>query len=216
MEARHRYYLDKLINEGQLDEANRVMDVIEQRVREKRYSQTATEGRALSPEVVELLRKDNLTGAMDLMAKQAETPLARALAERIKTLLTKTDVRVVDNLVNDVGERVRGAARSDGKIIWLDTDTGLDEETFMHEAVHAASERILSGNPNSWTDAQRAAVGELNQIWNAAKNDKTINLSEDARANLSEFVTEAMTNLDLQKALASKPWKKAKIGRAHV
>ena len=167
MEARHRYYLDKLINEGQLDEANRVMDVIEQRVREKRYSQTATEGRALSPEVVELLRKDNLTGAMDLMAKQAETPLARALAERIKTLLTKTDVRVVDNLVNDVGERVRGAARSDGKIIWLDTDTGLDEETFMHEAVHAASERILSGNPNSWTDAQRAAVGELHQIGRA-------------------------------------------------
>lgn len=209
LENRHRYYLDKLINEGQLDEANRVMDLIEQRVREKRYSQTASEGRALPPEVVDLLRKDNLTGAMELMAKQAETKLARALAERLKSLLTKTDVRVIDNLVNDVGVRVRGAARSDGKIIWLDTDTGLDEETFMHEAVHAASERVLNGNPSQWTDAQRAAVGELHQIWRAAKKDATINLSEDARESLSEFVTEAMTNLDLQKALAVKPWKSA-------
>lgn len=209
LENRHRYYLDKLIREGQLDEANRVMDLIEQRVRNKVYSQTDTAGRALSPEVVEMLRKDNLTGAMELMAKQAETKLARSLTERLAALLTKTDVRVIDNLVNDKGERVRGAARSDGKIIWLDTDTGLDEETLLHEAVHAASERALNMDPKSWTDAQRAAIAELNQIWNAAKNDKTINLSEEAQVSLSEFVTEAMTNHDLQKALAVKPWKKS-------
>ena len=209
MEARHRYYIDKLINEEKYDEANRVMDLIELRVRENRYSQTESEGRALPPDVVDMLRKDNLTGAMDIMAKQAETKLARALAERLKTLLTKTDVRVVDNLVNDKGERVRGAARSDGKIIWLDTDTGLDEETFMHEAVHAASERVINMPPSARTDAQQAAIGELTQIWNAAKADKTINLSEAAQTSLSEFVTEAMTNYDLQKALASKPWKKA-------
>ena len=209
LENRHRYYLDKLIREGQLDEANRVMDLIEQRVRNKVYSQTETAGRALSPEVVEMLRKDNLTGAMELMAKQAETKLARSLAERLAALLTKTDVRVIDNLVNDKGERVRGAARSDGKIIWLDTDTGLDEETLLHEAVHAASERALNMDPKSWTDAQRAAVGELHQIWRAAKKDATINLSEEAQVSLSEFVTEAMTNHDLQKALAVKPWKKS-------
>jgi hypothetical protein len=124
-------------------------------------------------------------------------------------LLTKTDVQVLDNLVNDRGERVRGAARSDGKKIWLDTDTGLDEETLMHEAVHAASERVINMPPSARTDAQQAAIAELNQIWNAAKNDKTINISEEARASLSEFVTEAMTNYDLQKALAVKPWKKA-------
>jgi len=207
MEPRHVKYVDKLIREKNYAEANRVMDIIERRVSEKRYSQTESEGRALSQEIIDLLRSDNLTGAMDLLAKQGETKLTRSLAERLKTLLTKTDVQVLDNLVNDRGERVRGAARSDGKIIWLDTDTGLDEETLMHEAVHAASERVINMPPSARTDAQRAAIAELNQIWNAAKNDKTINLSEEARANLSEFVTEAMTNYDLQKALAVKPWK---------
>jgi len=209
LQARHAKHLDDLIKRGEYVEANRVMDMIEQRVSEDRYSQTVSEGRALSPEVVSMLRTDNLIGALDLLSTQGETKLARSLAETLKKLLSKTDVEVVDNLVNDVGVRVRGAARSDGKKIWLDTDTGLDEETLLHEATHAASERVLSANPNTWTDAQRAAVGELNQIWRAAKNDKTINLSEDARESLSEFVTEAMTSLDLQKALAVKPWKKA-------
>lgn len=209
IEPRHVKYVDKLIREKNYAEANRVMDIIERRIAEKRYSQTESEGRALPQEIIDMLRSDNLTGAMELMAKQGETPLTRALAERLKTLLTKTDVQVLDNLVNDRGERVRGAARSDGKKIWLDTDTGLDEETLMHEAVHAASERVINMPPSARTDAQRAAIAELNQIWNAAKNDKTINLSEEARASLSEFVTEAMTNYDLQKALAVKPWKKA-------
>lgn len=209
LQARHAKHLDDLIKRGEYVEANRVMDLIEERVDEDRYSQTVSEGRALSPEVISMLRTDNLIGALDLLSKQGETKLARSLAETLKKLLSKTDVEVVDNLVNDVGVRVRGAARSDGKKIWLDTDTGLDEETLLHEATHAASERVLSANPNTWTDAQRAAVGELNQIWRAAKNDKTINLSEDARESLSEFVTEAMTSLDLQKALAVKPWKKA-------
>lgn len=209
LQARHAKHLDDLIKRGEYVEANRVMDMIEQRVSEDRYSQTVSEGRALSPEVVSMLRTDNLIGALDLLSTQGETQLARSLADTLKKLLSKTDVAVVDNLVNDVGVRVRGAARSDGKKIWLDTDTGLDEETLLHEATHAASERVLSAKPSTWTDAQRAAVGELNQIWRAAKNDKTINLSDDARENLSEFVTEAMTSLDLQKALAVKPWKKA-------
>lgn len=209
LQARHAKHLDDLIKRGEYVEANRVMDMIEQRVEQDRYSQTVSEGRALPPEVVDMLRNDNLIGALDLMSTQAETKLARSLAERLKKLLGKTDVAVVDNLVNDVGERVRGAARSDGKKIWLDTDTGLDEETLLHEATHAASERILSAKPETWTAEQRAAIGELNQIWNAAKNDKTINLSEEAQESLSEFVTEAMTNLDLQKALAAKPWKRA-------
>ena len=209
LQARHAKHLDDLINRDEYVEANRVMDMIEQRVAEDRYSQTLSEGRALDPEIVSLLRSDNLIGALDLMSQKAETQLARALAERLKKLLGKTDVAVVDNLVNDVGVRIRGAARSDGKKIWLDTDTGLDEETLLHEATHAASERILSANPSTWTDEQRAAIGELNQIWNAAKKDKTINLSEAAQESLSEFVTEAMTSLDLQKALAVKPWKKA-------
>ena len=208
LQARHAKHLDDLIKRGEYVEANRVMDMIEQRVEQDRYSQTVSEGRALSPEVVDMLRNDNLIGALDLMSTQGETQLARALAERLKKLLGKTDVAVVDNLVNDVGERVRGAARSDGRKIWLDTDTGLDEETLLHEATHAASERVLSAKPETWTAEQRAAIGELNQIWNAAKNDKTINLSEEARESLSEFVTEAMTNLDLQKALAAKPWKR--------
>ena len=209
LQARHAKHLDDLIRKDEYVEANRVMDMIEQRVDEDRYSQTVSEGRALSPEIVSMLRTDNLIGALDLLSTQGETKLARSLADTLKKLLSKTDVAVVDNLVNDVGVRVRGAARSDGKKIWLDTDTGLDEETLLHEATHAASERVLSANPNTWTDAQRSAVGELNQIWRAAKNDKTINLSEDARESLSEFVTEAMTSLDLQKALAVKPWKKA-------
>ena len=209
LENRHAHHIDELIKKKDYDEANRIMDVIEKRVKENKYSQTASEGRALSPDVIAMLRSDNLTGAMELLAKQGETDLTKALAERLKTLLTKTDVRVVDNLVNDVGERVRGAARSDGKIVWLDTDTGLDEETLMHEAVHAASERVINMPPSARTEAQQAAIAELNQIWNAAKKDKTILLSEAAQTSLSEFVTEAMTSHDLQKALAAKPWKKS-------
>lgn len=165
------------------------------------------EGVSLHPDAAAALRSNDLVGALHHISQNSESKFARAVADRLKHLLPRTHVHMHDELKTDSGATARGAASADGHHIWLHTKHGMDEETLLHEAVHAATERVLSTDPAKLTQAQRDAVGELKSLWNAAKQDKATNLSPEARASLSEFVSEGMTNPALQKALQAKPWK---------
>jgi hypothetical protein len=161
---------------------------------------------SLPDNVVEELRDGSLARALKALGFATKDPLAKAVATRLQHLLGDTKVTIVDNLTYK-GKAYMGLALEDGSEIRLDSRTGLNQETLLHESVHAASEHVLVQDPKTWTPQQARAVVELNALWEAAKRDKTIPLDRDAIQSLSEFVTEALTNPELQQALRKKPWK---------
>lgn len=164
------------------------------------------DGEALSDTAVQALEADNIAAALNNVVQTSKTPINRAVARRLRSLLGNTRVILEPNLTNDKGEPVLGAASGDGMTIWLNPNGGLNEETLLHEAVHAATERVLRTPDSQLTSEQVAAKRELQALFARVKADPSFT-SVDAKASLSEFVAEAMTNPVLQAQLARKPWK---------
>ena len=172
------------------------------------YSTENAEERPLPEEVLGHIKRGLVTRALDTLTKSLEKgSVEAAVARRLSRLLGNTNIKIVDDLKGDEGQDVRGLSKSDGNLIQLDSKRGLNVETLLHESVHAASEHVLRQDPKNWTPQQAAAVDELKALWEAAKRDKSIELSKPAREMLSEFITESMTNKDLQVQLRAKPWK---------
>jgi len=127
------------------------------------------------------------------------------VAERLKGLLGATDVRVVKDLRNDKGGAVFGAAAVDGSYIAFDADTGLNEQTALHEGVHAAVERVLRSSENSLTKNQMAAKRELQSLYEAYAADAAAP-NENAKESLSEFVSDALSDPAVQRYMQGKKW----------
>lgn len=105
--------------------------------------------------------------------------------------------------------------KQEGKLAAYDpkTDTfyftkdGLDEQTVLHEIVHAATIKIMYAfktNPNSLTKDQREAAEHIEKIYEAAKKNKSLTSKHPyAFENVFEFVSYAMTDVNLQSDLAN-------------
>ena len=206
---------DKLQMLREKQKAGKVLNVFEQSFideKERYYPsglnyQVLTEANAvpLSASAIAELKRGKVVTALDDVSRTSKSPLNRAVAQRLKKLLVDTKVTLVDDLKTDTGEAAFGAASTDGMDIWLDSKTGLNEETLLHESVHAATERILKTPEDQLTPEQRAAKNELTELYEAIKKDDTIT-SENAKESLSEFVAEALSNSALQAQLKEKPW----------
>jgi hypothetical protein len=166
---------------------------------------TETSAVPLSTSAIAELKRGKVVTALDDVSRISKSQLNRAVAQRLKKLLVDTKVTLVDGLKTDTGEAAFGAASADGMDIWLDSKTGMNEETLLHESVHAATERILKTPEDQLTPEQRTAKKELTALYEAIKNDDTIT-SENAKESLSEFVAEALSNNALQAQLKQKPW----------
>lgn len=156
--------------------------------------------------VVKKLGQGDLRGALRDVAASSKTPINKAVATRLADLLGDTQVIMDPDIKNPDGTPAFGAASADGMRIWLNPDTGMTEETLLHEGVHAATERVLRQPESSLTPAQLAAKRELTALWEGGKRDGTIPKG-DAFDSLSEFVAEALSSNEMQVALAKKPWR---------
>jgi hypothetical protein len=163
---------------------------------------TASQGPALKEEVD---TEQSAAAIMQNISTSTNDEINRAVAERLKMLLGNTEVRLVDDLRSDDGQAVYGTAASDGSFIELDKTYGLNEQTALHEGVHAGVERTLSLPEDQLTPEQLAAKRELTDIYNALKEDKDMPYPELV-TNLSEFAAEALTSPKLRTYMQSKPW----------
>ena len=160
----------------------------------------------LSEEAKGELKRGSVAGALADIAEHSEDALSRVIADRLKMLLSeRTKVTLVDGLKTPEGLEAHGGAATNGREIWLDTNTGLNEETLLHESVHAATERILRMPEDKLTKNQSAAKRELEALHKAIKKDKSIT-SKNAKSSVSEFVAEALSNKELQTQLRNKKW----------
>lgn len=193
---------------GNLRLAAKTLEQLRTRNREDAPGDYEGPASKLSDVAVAELQANNLVGALHELSQAAKHPVLNAVAERLKMLLKNTDVVLERDMKTDKGGPARGGAAGDGRTIWLDQDNGMDVETVLHESVHAATERILSADPATWTPQQRAAIQELRALWTAMKADPEVRMSPPARGNLSEFVAEALSNRVLQNQLHARPWKR--------
>lgn len=161
---------------------------------------TASQGPAVA-----ITAESSVSNVMDEITATSTNPLNRAVAERLRSLLVETRLRLVNNLTDDKGNPVYGSAKIDGSEISLDMQYGLNEQTVLHEGVHAAVERVLNMPDSQLNEDQRAAKRELQALYEAYKKDKNAP-NENAKENLSEFVAEALSDNPLQNYLQSKKW----------
>jgi hypothetical protein len=167
-----------------------------------------TESIELDSTTVSLLKQNDIRSALTRIGADPRVDdFSRTVAKVLKTFLDKTDIKLVDNLVDNDGKEVLGAATS--KLVELNTNGGLSVETLLHEATHAAAERIIQlaeTAPDKLTREQKLAINELKAIHAQIKNDAGIT-SKNAKGSLSEFVAEVMSNRNLQKQLAQRKWR---------
>lgn len=167
-----------------------------------------TESVELDKTTVSLLQQNDIRSALTRVGNDPRVDdFSRTIAKLLKTFLDKTNVKLVDKLVDNDGKEVLGAATS--KLVELNTDGGLSVETLLHEGTHAAAERIVQlaeTNPDLLTSEQKLAINELKAIHARVKNDAGIT-SKNAKGSLSEFVAEVMSNRNLQKQLAQRKWR---------
>lgn len=162
---------------------------------------------------VEVDPNESAAALMTKIASTTTNPLNKAVAERLKGLLGATRVFVVKNLRNDQGDPVYGAAAIDGSHIAMDADSGLNEQTILHEGVHAAVERTLRRSENALTPSQLAAKRELEALYKAYAADSAAP-NENAKESLSEFVSDALSDPAVQAYMQNKPWTLGRMWKA--
>lgn len=200
---------------GSLKDMQEALEAEKQGREDERFARgVEVESPDLTPTQVQALEENDLTAALaDIANNKKNTPLNRAVAQRLSVLLDATDVQLDDKLVFD-GKEVLGAATS--KLVQLSRNGGLSQEVLLHEGTHAAAERVIvqyEKDPSKLTEQQRVAVRELKAIFEAVKKDPRIT-SVNAKSSLSEFVAEVMSNSKLQEQLREKPWRMSDMLRA--
>ena len=167
-------------------------------------SQLATPDVELGPKV-DVDPEESAGAVMRIVAQTSKDPITRAIAERLQFLLGATKVNIVEDLRDNAGNPVYGSAKVDGSSISLDAKEGTNERTVMHESIHAAAERVLRMPDSELTADQRAAKRELQALYNAYKADASAP-NVNARENVSEFLSEALSDPELKAYLESKKW----------
>jgi hypothetical protein len=159
-----------------------------------------------------LIRQGGFKQAVDSLST-AKTPLFKAVSTAIKNVLGDSPSRVVaeGNQLAPEDAAVVGRLKAEGKVAEYDpkTDTyfftneGMTPKTFLHEAIHASSIQVLKAfkEGGKLTGVQRSAAKRIDDIFEKSKpllGDQF----QSAYDNVYEFLSAALTDGDLQRALA--------------
>jgi hypothetical protein len=144
------------------------------------------------PDSVQLhLQAGNLTDALNTLAAETGGIMGRILKLLMRGV-TNTQVKVVDNLKDDAGKPISGMFDPETNTITLDSKTGLNNHTLIHETVHGALSHVLD-NPNHPVTKQLTAL--FNKI-------KPFLDSAYGATSVQEFVAEAWGNPEFRTKLA--------------
>jgi hypothetical protein len=173
-------------------------------------SALATEAKGISiplhPEVVRMVENNDLIGALKYIGSMG-TGRIPALAKRFAALLNGVDIGVMDfnnpsadmqKIANATNTNLAGNSgvyltnNKDIEIILLDSNTGLDVWSLLHEASHAVTNATLS-NPS------HPLTKQLTQLFDDV--EKSLGTAYGAR-DVKEFSSEAFSNPVFRQALA--------------
>lgn len=163
----------------------------------------------LPDNIVKLIKDNNLQGVLNYLRNMPDIggggtgsqgrQIAKTVANVIWNMGLKTKIRIVDSLPDEdlaIYDPVKDEI--------LVTVEGLNGATILHEAVHAATVKILShfvaGRFNMLTASQLAGAKQLQSIMELTKNDLGARFPTHYK-NVLEFVAYALTDTTFQQAL---------------
>lgn len=136
--------------------------------------------------------------ALESLSRNGSTPEVRALAEKLRPLLTDTKLSTNKNLTHE-GQKVAGVYHEATNNIEMHP-LHLSEEDLQHEMVHAATVRVMNMSDAQRTLEQNKALKELQGMYDVAKRRADFK-DEYANTNLKEFVAEVYSNRLLREKL---------------
>lgn len=187
-EIKSKQYLEKY-NAAQELARKEVSDLQESSDLRKELNGVAT---ALHPMVVRMLKDNNLVGALRFVSGQ-NLGRTSEIADRLAGVLGGVDVEVVDLSKKFPGASGMYGTTKDGRrILRLDSDTGLDTWSLLHEGTHAAVNQTLNNSAHPLTK-------QLTQLFNDVKG--SLDTAYGA-TDVKEFAAEAFSNPAFQRKLA--------------
>lgn len=164
---------------------------------------TSAQQDMLSEDAKEAIADGRLLDALADVAQNSKEPFIRETAAKLQKLVARTRISISPDLTVD-GKDVPAAYNSQENMIGI--RPGYETEAnLIHEAVHAATMRVLEGPIDKLTPDQIAAKNELTAMFNKLKADGTLT-GEYAAENVKEFASEVQSNANLRNKLEEKPW----------
>lgn len=162
----------------------------------------------LGDDVIAQLKTNDVSGALDTLAKQTQGELgriARALSRelrRAKIEVIMADFKKPPPLVERLFEREPDGKNASGfyatssagkRYLVLDTNTGLDAWTLMHESTHAATDATLNNESHPMTVQLTKLYKEVEPLLGTVYGAR----------NVKEFAAEAFSNKSFRQQLAA-------------
>ncbi len=151
----------------------------------------------------EAVNDGRILDALEDIANNSAEPFLRDTAKKLKALVSRTKLRVVDDVTVE-GRDVPAAYNSTENAILIRPGY-ITESNLIHEAVHAATMRVFDGDQSKLTADQLAAKKELTAMYKKLKADGTLT-DEYAAESVKEFASEVQSNSTLRSKLDTKPW----------
>lgn len=155
---------------------------------------------------IDALEKGALQDVVSSIAAKSTNPIARRVAAVAHSMLGEVKVKMVDRMPG-ANPDAPGGISADGKTIFINRNTGLSEESLLHEVRHAVTMHMLDKPEHLLTPQQVAAKRELEKLHDATKKLAGMNNDVIRDGDLHEFVSESGASRSVQALMASTEWK---------
>ena len=159
----------------------------------------------LSIGAIRRLGADNVRDALLQVASSSKNPIARRLAADYAGKVGGVRVVLVDEMPGTDPNAPGGITR-DGMTIFINRNTGLSEESLLHEVAHALTIHQLDVPERMLTAEQRAAKRELEAMHEEIKKAADLDNDVVKQDDLKEFVAESYGSNQVQKHMKGRQW----------
>lgn len=149
-------------------------------------------GEDLSADVASHLKKGNLVDALNALSEQSDGVVKR-IVELLAKAVGRTKIKVVDNLKDADGKPVSGMFDPKVNTIFLDSKTGINSHTLIHETVHGALSHVIDSTSHPVAKQLRELFKSVAPLLDTAYG----------ASNVQEFVAEAWGNPEFRSKLAA-------------
>ena len=161
----------------------------------------------LSANNIDLLGSNKLAAVLINISEKSSNNVARRIAGKLAAVVEVNDVNVklVEVTAEDSPD-APGSTSRDGNQVRINENTGLSEETVVHEAAHAATMFELDKPDSALTSNQRKAKEELNRMRDSVLADEKFDNTVIRDGDLHEFVAEGLASRAVQTYMRGKQW----------
>jgi len=149
-------------------------------------------GADLSGDVASHLKKGNLVDALNALATESDGVVKR-ITELLAKAVGRTKIKIVDNLKDADGKPISGMFDPKVNTIFLDSKTGINSHTLIHETVHGALSHVIDSTSHPVAKQIRELFKSVVPLLDTAYG----------AANVQEFVAEAWGNPEFRTKLAA-------------